>query len=202
MAFSRPDVSPTGGDPIAHFTEWFREAGEAGIPLAEAMTLATATAAGAPSARTVLLKGVDERGFLFYTNYESRKGRELADNPRGALVFHWSALGRQVRVEGRVARVSPAESDSYFMTRPRESRLAAWASPQSEVVESREAIDERFSELEGRFRDEEVRRPPFWGGYLLSPETIEFWQHGENRLHDRFRYRRLGDAWAVDRLAP
>jgi pyridoxamine 5'-phosphate oxidase len=166
------------------------------------MTLATATAAGAPSARTVLLKGVDERGFLFYTNYESRKGRELADNPRGALVFHWSALGRQVRVEGRVARVSPAESDSYFMTRPRESRLAAWASPQSEVVESREAIDERFSELEGRFRDEEVRRPPFWGGYLLSPETIEFWQHGENRLHDRFRYRRLGDAWAVDRLAP
>ncbi|MDQ3890209.1 MAG: pyridoxamine 5'-phosphate oxidase [Actinomycetota bacterium] len=202
MPSSRADAPLAGGDPIARFTVWFREAGESGIALAEAMTLATATAAGAPSARTVLLKGVDERGFVFYTNYESRKGRELAENPRAALVFHWSALGRQVRVEGRVARVSAAESDSYFVTRPRESRLAAWASRQSEAVESRQAIEARFSELEARFRDREVPRPSFWGGYRLLPETIEFWQHGENRLHDRFRYRRSGRAWTVDRLAP
>ncbi len=202
MPSSRADAPLAGGDPIARFTVWFREAGESGIALAEAMTLATATAAGAPSARTVLLKGVDERGFVFYTNYESRKGRELAENPRAALVFHWSALGRQVRVEGRVARVSAAESDSYFVTRPRESRLAAWASRQSEAVESRQAIEARFSELEARFRDREVPRPSFWGGYRLLPETIEFWQHGENRLHDRFRYRRSGRVWTVDRLAP
>jgi pyridoxamine 5'-phosphate oxidase len=163
------------------------------------VALATATPDGAPSVRMVLLKGASEQGFTFFTNYDSRKGRELAENPRAALLFHWP--GRQVRVEGRVERISDAESDAYFATRPRGGQLAAWASEQSKPVESRETLVARFAELDAAHPGE-VPRPPHWGGYRLVPETYEFWEHRDNRLHDRFRLRRSGDAWAVDRLSP
>ena len=192
------DVAP---DPVAQFAVWFREAEDAGVVMPEAMTLATAAASGAPSARTLLLKGFDERGFVFYSNYESRKGRELAENPRAALVFHWRELGRQVRVEGATGRIAAAESEAYFRTRPLGSRLAAWASPQSAVVESRDVLEARFADV-GAERGTDVSLPPFWGGFRLVPDTIEFWQHRENRLHDRLRYRRDGKAWAIERLAP
>ena len=166
------------------------------------MTLATASAGGAPSARVVLLKGLDERGFVFYSNYESRKARELGENPLAALVFHWREFGRQVRVEGRVSRVSAAESDDYFRTRPLGSRLAAWASPQSEVIQSREALDERFAGVAAVYEGRDVPLPPFWGGFRLDPDAVEFWQHRDDRLHDRLRYRRSGGGWTLERLAP
>lgn len=193
------DVDP---DPIVQFHRWFAAARGTGDPLPEAMTLATATRAGVPSARMVLLKGVDESGFLFFTNYDSQKGRELADNPSAALVFYWSKLGRQVRVTGTVSKVTSVESDAYFRSRPLESRLSAVASPQSAVIPNREQLEARVEELRRRY-DGDVPRPAFWGGYRLAPESIEFWLHRENRLHDRLRYSRQPDrSWFLERLAP
>ena len=206
MPLPRPDTplleEEIASDPFAQFAAWFRDAQEAAIALPEAMTLATATKAGAPSARTLLLKGFGDGGFVFYSNYESRKGRELAENAQAALVFYWQPLGRQVRAEGRVSRLSPAESEQYFRTRPFASRLAAWASPQSEVIASRGALEAWFEEASVRYEGRDVPLPPFWGGFRLSPETVEFWQHRSNRLHDRVRYRRESGGWAIERLAP
>ncbi len=193
------DVDP---DPIVQFQRWFADARATGDPLPEAMTLATATRTGIASARMVLLKGVDARGFVFFTNYESPKGHDLAENPRAALVFYWGKLGRQVRVSGTVSRVTPAESDAYFRTRPLESRLSAAASPQSEVIASRDQLEAKVAELRQQHNGD-VPRPAFWGGYRLSPETIEFWLHRENRLHDRLRYtRQPNGTWRLERLAP
>jgi pyridoxamine 5'-phosphate oxidase len=182
-------------DPLRQFEKWHAEAGS------DAVALATATPEGAPSARMVLLKNADERGFTFHTNYESRKGRELEANPRAALLFYWHELGRQVRMEGSIERVGREESDAYFRTRPRGAQLAALTSDQSEPVESREALESRFTELETEYPDA-VPLPDTWGGYRLVPETYEFWQHRENRLHDRFRYRRDGERWTIERLSP
>lgn len=184
-------------DPLEQFRTWFAEAGGV-VDTPEAVALATAAPDGAPSARMVLLKRADERGFAFFSGYESRKGRELATNPQAALLFYWHPLGRQVRVEGLVERLTDRESDAYFDSRPPASRLSAAASPQSEVVPSREALEAHVRELEG----EDVRRPESWGGFLLVPHTYEFWQHRENRLHDRLRYRRVDGTWLLERLAP
>ena len=193
------DLDP---DPIVQFKRWFAEAGDSGTPLPEAVTLATATPDGVPSARMVLCKGVDARGFAFFTNYGSDKGKELASNPRAALVFYWPALGRQVRVSGPVSRVSPVESDAYFETRPLESRLSAAASPQSAVVADRAALEAMVEEVRRR-HGTAVPRPESWGGYRLEPEAIEFWVHRDNRLHDRLRYVRGPDGgWRIERLAP
>jgi pyridoxamine 5'-phosphate oxidase len=190
-------------DPICQFERWFDEATQSDIPEPNAMTLATATPDGRPSARVVLLRGVDERGFVFFTNYDSRKGRELDVNPFAALVLFWHELERQVRVEGSVQRVSADESDSYFHSRPASSRIGAWASPQSEVIESRELLENRCRELEKGFEGGAIPRPPNWGGFRLVPETIEFWQGRLSRLHDRLRYSRRGQSeWLIERLAP
>ena len=189
-------------DPVERFREGFREAEQAGVEVPEAMTLATASADGIPSARMVLLKDVDEEGFVFYSGYGSRKAGELEQNPRAALVFYWRQLGKQVRVEGQVERVSEAESAAYFATRPRGSQLAAWASQQSHPLESREELERRYAELEREYEGREVTRPPHWGGFRLRPDAIEFWEHRENRLHDRSRYTRAREGWHVERLAP
>lgn len=188
-------------DPVRQFNAWLEEAREAGLPLAEAMTLATADASGRPSARMLLLKGADENGFTFFTGYDSRKGRELEANPRAAIVVYWHPFGRQVRVEGPVRRLSPEESDAYFETRPPRSRAAAAASRQSEPVASREELEAELERLLAEHGDE-VPRPERWGGYALEPEVIELWQHREDRLHDRFRFTREGDGWRRERLAP
>jgi pyridoxamine 5'-phosphate oxidase len=188
-------------DPFRQFERWFSEARAAGIELAEAAALATSTRDGRPSVRMVLVKETGEDGFGFYTGYESRKGRELAGNGHAALLFYWHVLGRQVRVEGEVERVSEEESRGYFESRPRESRLAAWASEQSTVIGSRDELEERFREADARFADD-VPLPERWGGFRLRPDTIELWQHGVHRLHDRLRYRREGDGWILERLAP
>jgi pyridoxamine 5'-phosphate oxidase len=190
-------------DPIEQFRRWFEEALAANLYEPNAMTLATATREGRPSARVVLVKGFDERGFVFYTNYEGRKARELEENPYCALVFYWGELERQVRVEGRAGRVIKEESDAYYESRPRGSQLGAWVSKQSHPVEDRETLEERLRELEAEYKGRDVPRPPFWGGYRVEPEEIEFWQGRENRLHDRLLYRRQdGGSWRVERLQP
>jgi pyridoxamine 5'-phosphate oxidase len=195
-------VGEAGDDPIALFGRWFDEAHDAGIYLPESMALATATADGKPSARQVLLKSFDERGFVFYTNYESRKGLEIAQNPRAALAVHWPILHRQVRINGSVEKTSPEESEAYFASRPRGSRIGAWASDQSSVLESRDELENRFRKVQERFAGGEVPLPPFWGGYRIDPEVIEFWQGRANRLHDRLRYTRTAGGWTIDRLYP
>ena len=189
-------------DPIAQFRAWFEAASAASVPEPNAMTLATATPDGRPSARVVLLKGFDERGFCFFTNYESRKARELEANPLASLVFFWPALERQVRVEGRAGRVSASESDHYFSMRPVGARLGAWASRQSEVVADRATLEAALAEVERRYPDGDVPCPPHWGGYRLVPDEFEFWQGRPNRVHDRLRYRRSAVGWTVDRLSP
>jgi pyridoxamine 5'-phosphate oxidase len=197
---SEGDVDP---NPIQQFREWFDLVVAAEIRLPDAMTLATATADGRPSARLVLLRGVDERGFVFFTNYESRKGNELAANPRAALVFHWKELDRQVRIEGLVEKTSTLESDSYFHSRPRGSQVSACASQQSHVIPDRQTLDRRFQELVERYGEQTVPRPHDWGGYRLIPALIEFWQGRPNRLHDRLCYVRQGDGlWRIERLSP
>jgi pyridoxamine 5'-phosphate oxidase len=189
-------------DPLEQFRSWFAEA-EAALEVPEATALATASAGGAPSVRMVLLKGCDERGLVFYSHYTSRKGRELEANPQAALLLHWPLLGRQVRVEGRVERISAEESDSYFATRPREAQLGALASRQSEPLGSRSELDERLAELESELGAGPVPRPPTWGGFVLVPEAWEFWQHRASRLHDRFRYvREPSSVWRIERLFP
>jgi len=189
-------------DPLEQFRRWFADAEPAGIRAPHAMALATAGPDGAPSARMVLLKGVDEEGFVFFTGYGSRKGGELDGNPRAALLFYWDPLGRQVRVEGTVDRVSAEESDAYFATRPRGAQLAAAASRQGRVVANRAELDAAVAELERAHADGEVSRPEQWGGYRVRPDAYEFWQHRENRLHDRLRYRREADGWLLERLSP
>ena len=188
-------------DPLRQFTDWFEEAQATGLRVPEAVALATATRDGEPSVRMVLLKGFGERGFVFYSSYESRKGRELEANARGALLFYWDPLRRQVRIEGDVERLPERESNEYFQTRPLGARLSAWASRQSEVVESRQALEEAVEELRGHV-GEELHAPPYWGGYVLRPSVFEFWQHRDDRLHDRLRYRRDENAWMRERLAP
>jgi pyridoxamine 5'-phosphate oxidase len=200
QGLSEGDVDP---DPLVEFRRWYRLAEESGVAQPDAMTLATATPDGAPSARMVLLKGVDEGGFVFFTNYRSRKAGELAENPRAALILYWSPIRRQVRVTGRVARLTLAESEDYFRTRPRASRLAAWASHQSSVIAERAVLEEEYRRLEAEYADGDVPLPPFWGGYRVAPEVVEFWMGRENRLHDRLRYTRQGGAtWVIERLAP
>ena len=195
------DTHELDPDPLRQFELWFAAAGAAGLPAPEAMALATATPGGAPSLRMVLLKGADERGFAFFTSFESRKGRELAENPRAALLFHWQPLGRQVRVEGLVERLETVESEAYFRTRPLGSRLAAWASPQSRPLADRAELERLYADAAERFAAD-VPLPPHWGGYRLVPDAYEFWQHGDDRLHDRVRYEPTATGWSRLRIAP
>jgi pyridoxamine 5'-phosphate oxidase len=192
----------SGEDPIEFFREWFHEAERAGILMPEAMTLATASAEGAPAARIVLLKGVSQKGFTFFTNYGSRKSADLEGNPRAALVLHWAILERQVRIEGTVEKISREESQAYFSTRGRGSQLGAWASRQSEELDSRGTLEGRVREMNERFKGGDVPLPDFWGGFRVYPTKIEFWQGRASRLHDRLVYDREGDGWRVRRLYP
>lgn len=189
-------------DPIRQFQTWFNDAIEAKLPLPEAMTLATATPDGKPSARMVLLKQVDDDGFVFFTNYKSAKAEQLDANPYAALVFYWARLDRQVRVEGSVVRTSSQESRDYFKTRPRESQIGAWASAQSDVISGREVLEERARELETLYGERDIDCPEHWGGYRLTPERIEFWKSRIGRLHDRILYERDSTGWVISRLAP
>jgi pyridoxamine 5'-phosphate oxidase len=199
-SLTESDVDP---NPFRQFTQWFQDALRAELPQPNAMSLATATPNGIPSARMVLLKDFDERGFTFYTNYDSQKGRELARNPQAALVFYWAELFRQVRIMGRVSQVTPEESDAYWRTRPVGSRLGAMASQQSQVIRSREVLEIKLKQLQEGYQRDDIPRPPDWGGYRLSPRSIEFWHSRENRLHDRLRYTRQPDnAWLIERLSP
>ncbi len=191
-------------DPFQQFTIWYDEAVAAGLPEPEAMTLSTATLEGQPSARIVLLRGYDERGFCFFSNYSSQKGQELAANPYAAVTFHWVELERQVRISGRVEKVTEAESDAYFQSRPSQSRIGAWSSPQSNVISSRDALEDMFKKYQEQYLDETaIPRPEHWGGYRVIPERIEFWQGRPNRLHDRLRFIRIDQGpWTLHRLAP
>ena len=197
------DVADIDRNPFRQFDAWFAQAVDAKLPEPNTMTLATVDSRGRPSARIVLIKGVDERGFMFFTNYESRKGRELADNPHASLLFYWIELERQVRIEGNVVKASPAESDQYFESRPLGSRIGAWASEQSQVIESRAVLEAREREISAKY-GEHPPRPPHWGGYRLIPDAIEFWQGRPSRLHDRLLYTRAveGGDWQIARLSP
>lgn len=199
-SLSETDVA---AEPFAQFQNWFTEALNSQLLEPNAMTLATATKTGQPSARTVLLKEMDAQGFVFYTNYESQKGQELADNPQAALLFTWLELERQVRIEGTVEKVSAATSEAYFQSRPTGSQIGAWASPQSRVIEGRDILEQKVKTLQEQYKDATVLPlPPFWGGYRLLPQRIEFWQGRESRLHDRIRYTKTADGWVKERLAP
>ena len=202
MTIEGLDEKTIDRDPIRQFQTWLNEAFAAKLPLAEAMTLATATPDGKPSARMVLLKQVDHDGFVFYTNYNSTKARQLDANPYAALVFFWVQFDRQVRVEGSISKTSAEESRAYFSTRPRESQIGAWASEQSEEIASRAALEERAVELEKQYGGRDIDCPEHWGGYRLKPERIEFWKSRIGRLHDRILYQRQGDSWTITRLAP
>ena len=202
-ARARLDEAHVSPDPVVEFDRWFTQAREAKVPEPNAMTLATATREGAPSARIVLLKGYDERGFVFFTDYRSRKGIELEQNPQASLVFFWPELERQVRIIGTVERTSAQESEEYFRTRPRGSRLGAWVSHQSRVIPSRAQLESGLRQVKERFPTDEVPLPPYWGGYRLRPQEVEFWQGREDRLHDRIRYlRKKGGGWQLERLSP
>lgn len=196
------DRAEMASEPFTQFRQWLDDAVGAGVREPNAMTLATTDLDRRPSARTVLLRGLDDRGFVFFTNYASRKARELSMNPQVALVFLWTALERQVCVAGSVAKVTPAESDAYFAGRPRGSRLGAWASPQSTVLADRAELDRHHADVERRFAGRDIPRPPHWGGYRVEPVTVEFWQGRPDRLHDRLRYRREETGWTLERLAP
>jgi len=197
------DEENVDSNPIDLFRRWFDAAVASGSRLPDAMTLATATKDGTPSARVVLLKQFNDDGFVFYTNYNSNKAKELEENPRAALVMYWTVLDRQVRVTGTVERVSDEQSDEYFQTRPRESQIGALASPQSEVIEGREVLERKYAELDELYRNRPVHRPVHWGGYILKPERIEFWQNRTGRLHDRILYQRdPSGSWSIHRLAP
>jgi len=193
----------TNSDPIKQFEKWFNEALEAEVQEPTAMTLATATLDGRPSARIVLLKGFDNNGFVFYTNYLSRKGKEIAKNPLGALLFFWGTLERQVRIEGVIEKVSREDSEKYFQTRPRASQLGAIASPQSQEIADREILDKKYGEVEAEYTDKDIPKPSYWGGYVLKPRLVEFWQGRESRLHDRILYKKIDNQnWKKVRLAP
>jgi pyridoxamine 5'-phosphate oxidase len=196
------DTNTMHASPIDQFREWFTEAEKSQVSDPNAMVLATSDISGFPSARVLLLKAFDDRGFTFFTNYESRKGRELNINNKGALVFYWAGLERQIRIEGIIDKISKEESDAYFETRPKGSRLAAWASPQSEPVENREWLDAQMDVFSKKFSQTDILRPENWGGYRLSPSKIEFWQGRPDRFHDRIRYELRGNEWIINRLAP
>jgi pyridoxamine 5'-phosphate oxidase len=207
--FTQPDFAQplreadVDADPVRQFARWFREAGEAGLRMPEAAAVATASADGAPSVRMVLVKQFDDAGFVFFTNYDSRKGRDLAANPRAALMFYWDQLGRSVRIEGPVVRLTGDESAAYIRSRPRGSQLSALASPQSQVVSSRDVLEHRVASLAAEYADSEPPIPSHWGGFRIEPAVIEFWQHREDRLHDRLRYTPVpGSGWLIERLAP
>ncbi len=195
----RSDLDP---DPIRQFLAWLADAETEGVALPNAMALATADAGGVPSVRHVLLRGLDERGLVFYSNRESRKGRQLAENPHAAIVLYWRELDRQMSADGAVELVGDEESDAYFATRPREAQVGAWASRQSQTLAERDVLDAAIAEVEARFEGSPVPRPPFWGGFRIIPERMEFWQGRQGRLHDRFRYARDADGWRIDRLSP
>jgi pyridoxamine 5'-phosphate oxidase len=200
QSFSESDALP---DPILQFSKWWNEALQSNIDEVNAMTLATSSIDGMPAARIVLLKGFDEKGFVFFTNYDSSKGHQLYSNPRACLVFFWKELERQVRITGNTEKTSGPESDTYFNSRPKGSRLGAWASPQSEIIASREWLEEKSDAVKQQFEGKEIGRPPYWGGYRVVPATVEFWQGRPNRLHDRIQYSLQENAsWKIERLAP